>query len=144
MVKAEFDATQMTTSEIWANGIMVTIIGFVLVIAVLLIIALILTLFGKVMTAQEKRKKSSSEVAKERLSEAVAPVVPAVQPVAEQSENLADDLELVAVITAAIAASTGTSPDKLVVKSLRSRKNRRRAWSNEAINEQLQSNSLYL
>ena len=34
-------------------------------------------------------------------------------------ENLADDLELVAVITAAIAASEGTPADGLVVRSIR-------------------------
>lgn len=37
----------------------------------------------------------------------------------EEERNLSEDLELVAVITAAIAASTGTSPNDLVVRSIR-------------------------
>ena len=49
--------------------------------------------------------------------------LPAAEPepavVQAEEENLADDLELVAVITAAIAASTGTSPSGLVVRSIR-------------------------
>ena len=49
--------------------------------------------------------------------------MPAAEPepavVQAEEENLADDLELVAVITAAIAASTGTSPSGLVVLSIR-------------------------
>ena len=42
--------------------------------------------------------------------------------VAEQKETSAmDDLELVAVITAAIAAETGTSSDGFVVRSIKRR-----------------------
>ena len=40
----------------------------------------------------------------------------------EAKEELADDTELVAVITAAIAASTGTSSDGFVVRSIRKSK----------------------
>ncbi|MGN0204921.1 MAG: OadG family transporter subunit [Coprococcus sp.] len=42
-----------------------------------------------------------------------------------EEENVTDDLALVAVITAALAASLATSPDKLVVRSIR-RKNMNR------------------
>ena len=42
-------------------------------------------------------------------------------------ENVQDDLELVAVISAAIAAATGTSADGFVVRSVR--KVNRRKWS---------------
>ena len=52
---------------------------------------------------------------------AVAPVAPAapVNAAIPAEVNLVDDLELVAVITAAIAASTGSSPSSLVVRSIR-------------------------
>ena len=43
------------------------------------------------------------------------------QEVEDEEEELADDMELVAVIAAAIAASTGTSPDGFVVRSIRRR-----------------------
>ena len=39
--------------------------------------------------------------------------------IVEKEENLTDDLELVAVITAAIAASEGTSADGLYVRSIK-------------------------
>ena len=48
---------------------------------------------------------------------AVNRAVPAPAPAAE--EDLTDDLELVAVITAAIAASEDTPADGLVVRSIR-------------------------
>jgi hypothetical protein len=38
---------------------------------------------------------------------------------AEEEEELVDDLELVAVITAAIAAATNSSTDGLVVRSIK-------------------------
>ncbi len=44
------------------------------------------------------------------------PVIPAVE---EEEEELVDDLELVAVITAAIAASENTSSDGFVVRSIK-------------------------
>ena len=45
--------------------------------------------------------------------------------VKEEEEELSDDLELVAVITAAIAASAGTSTDGFVVRSIRRSNNSR-------------------
>ena len=46
------------------------------------------------------------------------PAAPAAAPVAVE-EELVDDLELVAVISAAIAAYTGTSSDGFVVRSIK-------------------------
>ncbi len=40
-------------------------------------------------------------------------------PVQEEEEALTDDVELVAVLAAAIAASENTSPDSFVVRSIR-------------------------
>lgn len=53
-----------------------------------------------------------------------APAAPAAAPVVE--EELTDDLELVAVITAAIAASENTSSDGFVVRSIK--KSNKRNW----------------
>ena len=60
-----------------------------------------------------------------------APVTPAAPapvaaPAVEEEEDLMDDLELVAVITAAIAASETTSGDGFVVRSIK--KANRRNW----------------
>ena len=45
--------------------------------------------------------------------------LPAPVPAAAEEEDLTDDLELVAVITAAIAAYDNTSADGLVVRSIK-------------------------
>ena len=49
-----------------------------------------------------------------------------------QEQPLQDDLELIAVITAAIAAQAKVGPDKLVVRSIR----RVSSWNKEAVTEQ--------
>lgn len=48
-------------------------------------------------------------------------------PVVYEPEEEVDDLELVAVITAAVAASMNTSVDNLVVRSIKRKKTNR--WS---------------
>ena len=53
-----------------------------------------------------------------------APVAPVVVE-EEEEEELVDDLELVAVITAAIAASENTSSDGFVVRSIKRANNRK-------------------
>jgi predicted house-cleaning noncanonical NTP pyrophosphatase (MazG superfamily) len=53
----------------------------------------------------------------------VAPVAVEEAAQEEETEELSDDLELVAVITAAIAASEGTSADGLVVRSIKRARN---------------------
>ena len=59
--------------------------------------------------------KSSKEESASSVDNAIAQIV-------TKEENEADDLELIAVITAAIAASEGTSSDGLVVRSIRKRR----------------------
>lgn len=66
---------------------------------------------------KEKEKKAA---------EAAAPAPAA--PVAVEEEELTDDLELVAVISAAIAASENTSADGFIVRSIK--KANRRKWQN--------------
>ena len=55
---------------------------------------------------------------KKETAKTEATKAPAVETV---NENLTDDLELVAVISAAIAASEGTSTDSFVVRSIHRR-----------------------
>jgi sodium pump decarboxylase gamma subunit len=141
MYNTTFLAATVDLSSVdkWSYGIMVTIIGFCLVIFVLLVIAFILSLFGKVMTAQEEKAKKQTK-SETPIVKTVAKKTPVVVNKVEEQTNLVDDKELVAVITAAIAASTGTSPDKLHVKSLRLRQGNRKAWTSEALAEQLNIN----
>ena len=83
-----------------------TIMCMAIVFAVLIFISLLIRCFGFLSIFEKKSADKSP-----------APAVVESAPVAE--ENLADDLELVAVITAAIAAASETeSADGLVVRSI--------------------------
>ena len=89
-----------------------TVIGMGTVFMVLVFISLVIALLPKLTGLIENAGKK-----KETAPAAQAPAVPAA-PVAE-TEELVDDLELVAVISAAIAAYTGTSSDGFVVRSIK-------------------------
>lgn len=114
------------------TGITTTILGFGTVFAILLIICLVLYIFGGVVS-----KFSKPEQTKIITPPQPKPVVEKIETV---EEELVDNKELIAVITAAICASMGgnVSPDKLVVRSLRRVKNS--AWKNGVILEQQTNN----
>ena len=83
------------------------------VFCVLILISLIISLFGFIPKLQDKLSK------KPVAAEAPKPVAAVAAPAAAE-EELSDDLELVAVISAAIAAYEGTSSaDGFVVRSIK-------------------------
>ena len=90
-----------------------TLLGMGTTFAVLITLALVIALFGKVVGGASNRTGKKTA--------APAPVAaPAPAPAAVEEEELADDLELVAVIAAAIAAFEGRqSTDGFVVRSIR-------------------------
>lgn len=110
-----------TTGEKMGKAGMNTLIGMGTVFVVLIFISFIISLF-KYISVFENRNKAKKEAA----ATPAASTQEAVAPVVAEEEDLADDLELVAVITAAIAASEGTSTDGLVVRSIRKVNNRRK------------------
>jgi len=86
-----------------------TVMSMAIVFVVLIFIALCISQFKHISKLQNLGKKE----------EVAAPVVETVAPVAAEEENLVDDLELVAVITAAIAAASQTEvTDGLVIRSI--------------------------
>ena len=93
-----------------------TLIGIATVFLMLGMISIIIYCFKFIHAWDERRHAAASPSVQPARS------VPAAQPAAvlePEEEELTDDLELVAVIAAAIAASEGTSPDGLVVRSIR-------------------------
>lgn len=104
------DAVQ-TLGEKMANAGLNTLMGMGVVFAVLILISLIIYCF-KIFPYLEQKIKKNEKTPVPVTSETVQEV----QPVAAT-----DDLELVAVIAAAIAASTGTSTDDFVVRSIKRR-----------------------
>ncbi len=93
-----------------------TLLGMGTTFVVLILLAVIIALFGKILTAGFGTKKAEESKAAPKQAPAVAAPV---------EEELADDTELVAVIAAAIAAYEGkTSTDGFVVRSIRKARKR--------------------
>ena len=103
----------MSLSNIFLNALSNTILGMGTVFVVLIIIIVVIILMSKAVRAMEGKEKE--------VEAPPAPAPVAAAPVIEE----ADDLELVAVITAAVAASMGSeSTDGFVVRSIKRAKNR--------------------
>ena len=103
---------EYTFGEKMEKAALNTLLGMGTVFCVLILISLIIGLFGFIPRLQDKLVK------KPAAAPAPRPAVAAPAPAAE--EDLSDDLELVAVISAAIAAYEGTSStDGFVVRSIK-------------------------
>lgn len=105
---------QYTFGEKMQKALLNTVMGMGTVFVVLIIIICVISMFGiinKIQTGNAKKKEAAPAPAA-----VAAPAAPA--PAAAQPEPQ-DDLALIAVITAAIAAMENTSPDGLVVRSIR-------------------------
>lgn len=106
---------EYTTGERMAKAGMNTLMGMGTVFLVLIFISLLISCFKFINNFEKKMKEKESAAA--AMAVPAAPAVVAA-PVTE-AEELVDDLELVAVITAAIAAATNSSADGLVVRSIK-------------------------
>ena len=101
-----------STGEILKKAGMNTILGMGTVFIVLIFISLVIYCFNFI-PGNQAPKQEEKPAPKPR-----APKKPAARPAAAK-EDLVDDKELVAAITAAICAYTGTSSDGFVVRSIR-------------------------
>jgi sodium pump decarboxylase gamma subunit len=112
-----------STSEILQKAAMNTLLGMGVVFTVLILISLIISCFNFIPAIERKFSKKKAEEKKA----AAAVAAPAPAPAAAPSETVAaDDLELVAVITAAVAAAMGTtSTEGFVVRSIKRRSNQK-------------------
>lgn len=117
----------------------VSVISICIVMIILAIMTGILALLGMFLKANKKNKEEVKENnAKKDVEENVIKNV-VLQPMPEQSVNVAnqgiiaqlDDKQLIAVITAAIAASANTTTDKIIVRSIR----KVNSWKNTALKE---------
>lgn len=104
-----------TKGDLMVRAALNTLLGMGTVFIVLIFISLIISCF-KYINAWEKK----SAAAKAPAPASIPVPAPAPAPAEEAAEeDVTDDLELVAVITAAIAASQNTSADGLVVRSIK-------------------------
>lgn len=119
-------------SEALGEGLQVTGVGLAIVFGVLVILMIVLCLF-KVVFYKDPAKQAK---------EASAPVqAPAPAPVEEPKSDMNEE-ELIAVLTAAVAASLNTSTYKLQIKSYRRVDGNKSAWNKAGIRETINSRSL--
>lgn len=121
-----------STGEILQKAGMNTILGMGTVFAVLIFISLVIYCFNFIPNIQAAlspvisrikavlffSKKKEAPKKEEHVQTAVRKPAHKIKP-ASQTRNLTDDTELVAAITAAICAYTGTASDGFVVRSIR-------------------------
>ena len=113
---------ESTMGDLMARAGLNTIIGMGTVFAVLILISFIISLFGLIPKMQAKlaKKEEKKEDNAGSIDNTIAQIVTKEESV---EVSVSDDLELVAVIAAAIAASQGaTSTDGFVVRSIRKRR----------------------
>jgi sodium pump decarboxylase gamma subunit len=108
-----------STGEILEKAALNTLLGMGVVFVVLILICLIISCFGFIPAIEAKFKKKKAP--EKKAPEPVA--APAAASVQEAASTKTDDLELVAVITAAVAATLGTSTDGFVVRSIKRKSN---------------------
>ncbi|MCM1027221.1 MAG: OadG family protein [Roseburia sp.] len=105
--------------ELMGKAALNTLVGMGTVFAVLILISLIISCFAFIPKIQKALSDKKSGKTAETEQGAVSQ---SVEPVEETAVDESDDLELVAVIAAAIAASEGAaSADGFVVRSIRRR-----------------------
>lgn len=106
---------QYSLGESMQKAMLNTIIGMGTVFVVLILLACIIQAFAVIPKIQEmfaKKDKKVEEAKTEAVDNTIAQII--------ETEELSDDLELVAVIAAAVAASEGAaSTDGFVVRSIR-------------------------
>ena len=102
-----------TRGQLMTRAALNTLLGMGTVFVVLILISLIISAFGVIPKIQESFAPKKAEITP---VPAPAPAAPVVE---EEEEDLSDDMELVAVIAAAIASYEGTSVEGFQVRSIR-------------------------
>lgn len=120
----------MTVSEALVEGLSTTVVGLAIVFSVLLILMIVLKLFEKIFYKPNNLAEKKAEPVKQ---EAQKPAV-SVNPVGDENDE-----ELIAVLTAAVAASLNTSTYNLKIKSYRRVQNNAPAWNKAGLRDTIDS-----
>ena len=121
-------AEKMSLSEALSVGAQTTVIGLLIVFAVLVILMLVLQAMKYIFTPKTEEKETVQKAEPQKVQ----------APAAAVSDD-ADDEELIAVLTAAVAASLNTSTYNLKIKSYRRVGNNAPAWNRAGLNEVIDS-----
>jgi len=118
----------MTLNEAITEGLLVTAVGLIIVFAVLAILMLSLMIMKTIFYKPEKPTESVKNETK------VAEVSASQMPVVISNQ---DDFEIIAVLTAAIAASLNTSTYNLKIKSYKRIGTNSPAWNRAGVSEMI-------
>lgn len=126
---------QIKDPDYWGSVGIITVTGILIVFFILALLIFFFWLMGTIFKGVDKRKNAKAEAAKAAKA-AVAPA-PAPAPVEEAAEDDADsDEEIMAVISAAIAAYAEEEGTSYTIRNVKRRDSRTRsAWSLAGIGE---------
>ena len=116
----------ISLSEALSMGGKVTALGLTIVFSVLVILMIILFLFKVIFYKDPSKKKAPK---------AEETAVESVKAMPGEEAKAVDEEELIAVLTAAVAASLNTSTYNLKIKSYRRIDNKKPAWNMAGIRE---------
>lgn len=120
------------------QGVPIAIIGFVMIFVVLGILWAVIEIMHHALSPKKAKKDEKAELTQTSLADkqSVSEVVEEEQIVVEEQ---VDEGELIAVLTAAVAASLNTSTYNLKIKSFKHIDTKNNVWSsasrNDAINK---------
>lgn len=113
---------QLADPDYWSSVGIIALTGILVVFLILAILIMIFYALGAIFKAIDKRKKAKAAPAKQVVAPAPAPVI-------EEIED-EDEEELIAVISAAIAAYAENDGTSYTIRSIRRKGDRTRsAWS---------------
>lgn len=126
---------QLADPDYWGSVGIITVTGILVVFFILAILIFLFWLMGTVFQNVDKSKKAKAEAAKAAAAKAApAPTPAAVEEVAEEDED--NDDEIMAVISAAIAAYAEEEGTSYTIRDVKRRDKRARsAWSLAGIGE---------
>lgn len=112
----------VTLSEALSTGGITTLVGLSIVFGVLVLLMIVLMLFKLIFYKKPKTQTAPAPAA-------------AAKPAAAEKVEEVDETELIAVLTAAVAASLNTSTYNLKIKSYRRIDNNMPAWNKAGVTE---------
>ncbi len=130
----------MTLNEALSTGLMVSGVGMTIVFIVLIILMLVLMIM-KVVFAKDEKKQKPKKVKMPKPGKKAEEELEAVLTAASyaSSKPSMDEGELIAVLTAAVAASLNTSTYNLKIKSYRRVGSNAPAWNKAGVRETIES-----
>lgn len=123
----------MSVAEALSEGLQVTVVGLTIVFSVLLILMLVLMAMKTIFYKPAAPVKANSAAKKNETTTAAAPDVKT------GVTDKIDEGELIAVLTAAVAASLNTSTYNLNIKSYRRVGNSSPNWNRAGLNDVINS-----